>query len=69
MDVFTNLNVATISQYIYISNHHNVDHKLTQCYLSILSQQSWGEINECVFNLLETDTSLHVFGFGILVPF
>lgn len=40
--------VATISKYVCIPNHHNVDHKFTH-YLSIISQYSWGKIKECDF--------------------
>ena len=39
-EVLTNLIVVIISQYIHISNHYVVHLKLTQCYMSIISQWS-----------------------------
>ena len=44
MEVLTNLIVVTVLQSICISNHHIVHPKLTQCYMSIISQQSWKNI-------------------------
>ena len=43
-DTLTNLIVVIISQYvIHTVNHHVVDLKLTQCYVSVMSQYSWGQ--------------------------
>ena len=38
MGVLANLSVVIILQYIGVSNHHIVHHKLTQSFLSIISQ-------------------------------
>ena len=38
MDWLTNLTVLIILQYIHISNHNIVHLKLTQCFMSIISQ-------------------------------
>lgn len=42
LTILTNL-IAVILQYIHISNDHVAHLKLTQCYLSIISQQIWGQ--------------------------
>lgn len=41
MDVLTKHTVVIISQHIFVSNHHGVQLKFTQCYMPIVHKQSW----------------------------
>ena len=41
MDLLTHLIVVIILQQMYASNHHNICLSHIQCYMSIISQQSW----------------------------
>lgn len=40
-EVLTNATMVIISQYLSVSNQHNMHLNLTQCCMSIVPQQSW----------------------------